>query len=106
MWVVNGCDLKMTEGDWGLELPVTINDVTFSQNDEILFTLKDEMNGNTVLTKNFSDIVENTITLAFTEEESALLSVGTYYYALDWYQNGAFLCNIIPASTLKVVDKA
>ena len=106
MWVVNGCDLKMTEGDWWLELPVTINDVTFSQNDEILFTLKDEMNGNTVLTKNFSDIAENTITLEFTEEESALLSVGTYYYALDWYQNGAFLCNIIPASTLKVVDKA
>ena len=50
--------------------------------------------------------MENTIPLAFTEEESALLSVGTYYYALDWYQNGAFLCNIIPASTLKVVDKA
>lgn len=106
MWVVNGYDLKMAEGDWGMKLPITIKGATFSQNDEMLFALKDEMNGNTVLTKTFANINENTINLEFTEAESALLSVGSYVYSLDWYQEGAFLCNIIPASFLKVVDKA
>ena len=65
--------------------------------------LSKENNGDTIQ-KIIRDRLKKT--LAFTEDVIALLSVGTYYYALDWYQNGAFLCNIIPASTLKVVDKA
>lgn len=106
MWAVNGQDLKMCEEDWGIELPVKITGTTFSEHDEILFTLKDEMNGNTVLTKTFSNITDNTISLSLTEAESALLSIGSYYYSLDWYQDGAFMCNIVPASQFKVVDKA
>ena len=106
MWAVNGQDLKMVEGDWGLKLPVTIEGTEFAQNDEILFTLKDAMNGNTILTKTYADIVDNTVDLEITESETALLTVGSYYYSLDWYQNDAFMCNIIPASLLKVVDKA
>ena len=32
--------------------------------------------------------------------------VGGYVYCLDWYQNGNFMCNIIPSAQFKVVDKA
>lgn len=31
---------------------------------------------------------------------------GFYTYSLDWYQDGAFLCNIIPAGEFRVVVKA
>jgi len=106
MWAVNGNDLKMVEGDWGVELPITINGVTFSEHDEILLTVKDKLNGSTILTKTYANITQNTITLEFTEAESALLPVGGYVYSLDWYQDGAFLCNIIPLSQIKVVEKA
>lgn len=106
MWNINGNDIRMTEGDWGVELPIEISGATFANNDEIVFTLKDAVNGNVVLEKTFSDIAQNTITLEITENETEHLSVGAYVYSLDWMQDGAFLCNIIPASYFKVVEKA
>ena len=105
MWVVNGQDLKMTEGDFGLELPITISGATFANNDEVKLIIKDEKNGNTVITKTFADITDNTVNLEITEEETALLKVGSFVYSLDWYQDGAFMCNIIPCAFFKVVDK-
>ena len=59
----------------------------------------------TVLTKEYTP-TDNAAALELTEAESALFSVGEYFYSLDWYQLGEFLCNIVPIVTLKVVDKA
>ena len=106
MWVVNKQTLQMTEGDWGIELPISIDGVTLTTSDEVMVTIKTEKNGETVIVKNYANISDNTINLSLTEAESALLEVGTYVYSLDWYQDGAFLCNIIPAASFKVVDKA
>lgn len=106
MWNVNGQDLKMTEGDFGLQLPVTISGTTFAAADEVKLTIKDSANGTTIIEKTFSNITDNTVELEFTEEESELLPVGGYVYVLDWYQDGAFMCNIIPSASFRVVDKA
>ena len=106
MWAVNGQMIAMTEGDWGIELPITISGTTFTAQDEVLFTLKKRQNGEVLLEKTFSDISNNTIKLKFTEVESKLLAEGSYVYSLDWYQNGVFLCNVIPSGMLQVVDKA
>ena len=106
MWAVNGTELKMCEGDWGLSLPITVTGPTFSASDEVKLTIKTAVNGDTLITKTFSNIDHNTVSFVLTEEESALLPVGSYVYSLDWFQNNAFLCNIIPVSALKVVEKA
>lgn len=106
MWRVNRQELRMAEGDWGIQLPITISGTEFSANDEVKLTIKTTMNGTTVLEKTFSSIIDNTMNLELTEAETALLTIGTYVYSLDWYQDGAFMCNIIPVATLKVVDKA
>ena len=106
MWAVSGNDLKMTEGDFGLQLPITISGTTLTASDEILFTLKDRLNGETILTKTFDNISQNTINLTITEAETDDLPVGSYVYSLDWYQDGAFMCNIIPCAVFKVVEKA
>lgn len=104
MWNVSGNSLSMCEGDWGVELPVTISGVTFTASDSVRIVIK---KGETVLiTKDFTNITQNTVRLELTEAESALLPVGAYAYSLDWYQNGAFMCNIIPTAVFKVVDKA
>lgn len=96
----------MCEGDFGMRLPITVTGPTFTASDEMKLTVKTALNGDTILEKTFSNIAQNTINLILTASESALLAVGTYVYALDWYQNGQFLCNIIPAALFKVVDKA
>lgn len=106
MWVVNKQTLQMVEGDWGIELPISIDGVTLTASDEVLITIKTEKNGETILTKNYESISENTIDFSLTEAESQLLRVGSYVYSLDWYQDGVFYCNIIPSAAFKVVDKA
>lgn len=104
MWYVNGNNISMTEGDFGIELPITVHGVTLGEQDSIKFTIKS--GDATIIEKDFSDISHNTINLDLTEAESALLPVGLYSYVLDWYQNGVFMCNIIPSGRFVVGDKA
>lgn len=106
MWSVNGQNLTMVEGDWGLSLPLTVSGVDFANNDTVRLTIKDSVNGTTLIEKEYTDISENTVDLNITEEESEKLTVGGYVYSLDWYQDGAFMCNIIPFANLRVVEKA
>ena len=104
MWNCTGQSISMAQGDFGIEMPITISNVTFTASDEL--RLKIVKNAVQVLEKTYSNIQNNKINLLLTEEESALLPVGNYAYSLDWYQNDAFLCNVIPSAPFKVVAKA
>lgn len=106
MWMVSGNNLSMAENDYGIELPVTVNGVDLGNQDSIKITIKDRINGTTVLEKEYTEFSENTFNLELTEQESAIFSVGAYVYSLDWYQNGSFMCNIVPSASFRVVDKA
>lgn len=105
-WSVHGENLQMVEGDYGLALPIDIVGTTLTEHDSIRMVFKDSMNGSTLLTKEFSEISENSIILSLSESESAIFAVGSYVYSLDWYQDGSFMCNIVTAATFRVVDKA
>jgi 5-formaminoimidazole-4-carboxamide-1-beta-D-ribofuranosyl 5'-monophosphate synthetase len=96
----------MVEGDYGLKLPVTVSGTTLASSDSLRFTFKAGRNGDTILTKEYENIVDNTIQFELSESESALFPVGSYVFSLDWYQDGNFMCNIIPCANLRVVDKA
>lgn len=105
-WNVTGQSLQMVEGDYGIALPVTISGTTLGAQDSIKLTIKTAVNGDEILSKEFVGITDNTVILDLTEAESKLLTVGAYVYCLDWFQNGNFMCNIIPSAHFKVVDKA
>lgn len=106
MWIVSEKNIEMTEGDFGISLPIVISGVTLGANDSILFALKREHSTRAVLSKEFDSISANTVNLVLTEEESDALPVGVYVYNLDWYQDGEFMCNIINGAKFKVVAKA
>ena len=106
MWNVTGQSLSMAEGDWGIKLPVTVSGITFSEHDALKLTIKTADNGTVLVEKTYTNIQQNTVDMELTEAESALLPVGGYVYLLDWYQDGAFMCNIITSAPFKVVDKA
>ena len=106
MWKVNAYTLLMTEGDFGVELPITISGTTLAASDSVKLTIKKSVDGDVVLDKTFTNISNNTFNLVLTEAETALLPVGTYVYVLDWYQSGTFMCNIIERADFKVVNKA
>ena len=105
MWGVIGNNLQMAEGDYGLTLPITISGTELTAADTIKLTIKRTRNGEAIIERDMIPS-ENTVNFTITAAESAQLPVGVYVYALDWYRNGQFMCNIIPIGTLKVVDKA
>lgn len=104
MWIANGNELTMAEGDYGIKLPIKITGMTFGSSDVIAVIFKKAANGQDILTKVFTNIQQSTINLEFTEQETALFPVGKYVYRIDAYQNGNYLNNIIPSASLKVVD--
>lgn len=106
MWVVNGNNIKMAEGDYGIKLPITISGATLAAGDSVRFTIKQHQNGTAIIEKDYSTFSEGAFDFELTESESALLRVGNYVYSLDWYQDGNFMCNIIPTALFRVVDKA
>lgn len=106
MWNVIGTNITMAEKDYGIQLPITVNGTQLTAQDSIRITIKNVMNGMTILVKDFDGITDNTFDLELTEEETELFAVGSYVYSMDWYQDGEFMCNIIPVSSFKVVDKA
>lgn len=106
MWVSNGSTIQMTEGDYGIKLPFSVSGTTLAASDSLRFTFKDVINGTPILEKEYTNIQQNAADLEFTEAESSLFPIGTYVYNLDWYQDGNFMCNIIPLGVFKVVDKA
>ena len=98
-------DITMTEGDWGVSIPIKVSGVTIDGADSVLLTIKKEKNGEAFLEKTFTGIIANTIDLSFTEAESESLVVGSYLYTLDWYKNGVFYYCLVNNGKLKVEDK-
>lgn len=106
MWRVADLMITMTEGDYGLKLPVTLNGVTMSANDEIRLTIKDRINGNELVTLNYSDIQDDTFNIELTEADTNKLPVGSFVYSVEWYQDGFFMCCLVEKAPFKVVEKA
>lgn len=104
-WSANGSSLQMCEGDYGVAIPMKVRGVTLDAVDSVRVTIKTEKNGATVLTKEYSSISDNTVNFQLTAAETDKLPVGDYIYVLDWYRSGTFMYNLLPAATLKVVDK-
>ena len=105
MWKAFGNNISMVEGDFGFPLPVTFTGATVTAADSLKYVFKNTVNGDTILEKEIIP-VDNVGALELTEAESALFPVGQYVYRLDWYQDGEFMCNIVPAGIFKVVEKA
>lgn len=101
--------ITMTEGDFGITLPIeliTEDEETITNDDEFVIKIFKKINTEPLITKTYSNIENDTIEFSMTEQESLLLSVGDYYYDLDWYQNGIFMCNLVRAEGFVVEEKA
>lgn len=106
MWKATGQAVEMCEGDYGVSLPISIEGVTFGENDAVQFRVSAESPKRNVFSETFNNIQNNTVEISLTESQTGLLPAGDYRYALDWYRNGVFMCNIIAAQPFKVVEKA
>lgn len=102
----NGDSISMIQHDFGIALPTTIKGLDVSQTGSVRIQVKKEKKGEVLVEKNYDYIEDNTLFFELTEEESELLTPGSYVYVLDWYESGAFMCNIVNGARFKVVEKA
>lgn len=99
-WTVEDNGISMCEGDYGIDLPITITGVELTDADSLMITIRSAINvGDPLLQKSFTEA------LSLSAEDTAQLPVGKYVYSLDWYKNDQFMCNIIPKAPFRVVDK-
>lgn len=98
--------IKMVEGDFGIVLPIKILNEQLGANDKFSIKIFKEINKEPIVTKEFSNIIDNVIEFSLSKEESEKLPVGRYYYDLDWFQDNAFLGNILAKKQFQVEEKA
>ena len=94
----------MVEGDFGQPLIMNIVGGTITQEDVINFFVKNDA-GDIILSKDFTNVVDNKIHFVLTKEESDKLQVGNYVYNLDWFRDGVFMNNIKNNEIFQVKDK-
>lgn len=102
----NELEIKMIEGDFGIVLPIEIEGITISNDDELSFKIFENINEVPIISKTYNNISDNTINFKLTKEESQLLKVGYYFYDIDWYKGESFLGNLVAKETLSVLEKA
>ena len=106
MWVVNGTNLFMAVGDFGVVLPVRVSGIQLGANDSAKLCIRSKSGTkDIVLEKTFSVVPEQDIQIVFTEVETNQLPIGLYSYSLDLFRDGVFLCNIVPLGSFKVGEK-
>lgn len=101
--------LEMIEGDFGIILPIELEvntDETITSEDSFSIKIYKEINGQAIIEKEYDNLEDNTINFQLSKQESSKLSVGRYFYDLDWYQGNTFLGNIIAKASLTVREKA
>lgn len=98
--------IGMIEGDFGIVLPMEIEGIEITAEDQFSIKIFKNINEEPIIPKTYSNISDNTINFELTKEESQLLKKGCYYYDLDWYQGNKFLGNLISNARFKVLEKA
>ena len=97
--------ISMVVGDYGLSLPIKINGITMSNEDKLNFYIKKIKDGEKIINQTYDNIVDNTLYLTLSKNESDKLPVGRYKYAIDWYKEDTFYCNIIKGIEFQVEEK-
>lgn len=95
--------ITMTEGDYGVSLPIHFIDAGFESSDSIKVTIM--VDSETSIEKTYTEIVDDTIDFSLTESESKLLPVGFYLYSIEWYQDGVFKDCILEKSPFVVSER-
>lgn len=108
MFKVTDNNIEMTEGDYGIVLPMDLElEGTISASDSFKITIYEAIDADPIITKPYNNISDNRIEFSLTEEESKLLKAGKrYYWDLDWYFEKIFLNNIVAKAKLKINEKA
>lgn len=98
--------IEMVEGDFGIVLPIKIENEKLNLEDKFRINIFKDSNEELIVTKEYNNTEKNTIEFMLTKEESVLLPKGNYVYDLDWFQDEAFLGNLLAKKKFKVKDKA
>lgn len=88
MLKVNGKQLIMNAGDYGETVEFKLINGTILENDDITLIIENKRTFNNIIEKKLDITGVNEFEFTLTEEETALLDVGTYLWGILWERNG------------------
>lgn len=103
---IKGSRIIMDAHDYGLQLPIDVEDGTFEPEDKMLFELKKSKDSAPLISKEYvntlSDETMFRFFLEFTKNESAELPPGNYVYYIRYIKNGELQDTLVSGEDFKI----
>ena len=105
-FLIKGNRITMDAYDYGLQLPIDVEDGTFESTDKMLFELKKSKDSVALISKEYVNVLSDTnlfrFFLEFTEKESAELPPGNYVYYVKYIKNGELRDTLVAGEDFKI----
>lgn len=103
---IKGSRITMDAYDYGLQLPIDVEEGTFEETDKMLFELKKSKDSAPLISKEYINTLSDTslfrFFLEFTENESAALPPGNYVYYIKYKKNGELRDTLVSGEDFKI----
>lgn len=105
-FLIKGNRITMDAYDYGLQLPIDVEDGTFEPTDKMLFELKKSKDSVPLISKEYVNVLSDTnlfrFFLEFTEKESLELPPGNYVYYVKYIKNGELRDTLVSGEDFKI----
>lgn len=103
---IKGSRITMDAYDYGLQLPIDVEEGTFEAGDKMLFELKKSKDSVALISKEYINTLSDTnlfrFFLEFTEKESAALPPGNYVYYIKYIKNGELRDTLVSGEDFRI----
>lgn len=105
-FIIKGSRITMDAYDYGLQLPIDVEEGEFETTDKMRFELKKSKDSTVLISKDYVNTLTDTAKfrffLEFTEEESAELPPGNYVYYIRYIKNGELRDTLVSGEDFKI----
>lgn len=103
---IKGNRITMNAYDYGLQLPIDVEEGNFEDNDKMLFELKKSKDSVALISKEYVNALSDTnkfrFFLEFTQQESEELPPGNYVYYIKYIKNGELRDTLVSGEDFKI----
>lgn len=105
-FIIKGNRITMDAYDYGMQLPIDVEEGTFESTDKMLFELKKSKDSVAIISKEYTNAVDKEdlfrFFLEFTEKESESLPPGNYVYYIKYIKNGELRDTLVSGEDFKI----
>lgn len=105
-FIIKGSRITMDAYDYGMQLPIDVEEGAFEENDKMRFELKKSKDSMVLISKEYTNALTSTTLfrffLEFTEKESAEIPPGNYVYYIRYIKDGELRDTLVSGEDFKI----